>query len=431
MSFQDALKVALETQQIDEAEANMVEEAKAEDALTPPAVKLVDPLTEDDRWNGVADSMDEVANAIETALNEGNYNSSTAKMVELSVESLFIDFGVSKPMPTMESYTDVESYHRATMEGLRETAAKLREQVSQNLKSKLSAVAYVLKSDEKKLISAETRLKEVLDAFNKKKDSIPEEQKFEYGSLSTFMKTDKGIVGDIAGAVNHDFSVLQYLMKDYVHLCASTLDKIVSTVKGVQLNSNMEADKLLAKLNAIANPAIVLRNKVGSGHPLLGSNGITVTEKRGSKADHALGGLGMLYKTSIEVERKQQINTAAQLWLAGNGMIMYSLASVTGKKLDLEKAIHTTMSAVAALKSNEKPTEMLGEHAKAAIEAIASIQAGADVSTDRREALAHLGRSVESIWDNGVATYNVANKHALYIAGALTYLMESLVRRAK
>lgn len=445
MSFKDLLKASLESDMNEEMHDLVEEGFDAEGALMMehPSDGDIEQIDEELDALTLAESMEAVADTIQYVLAKNEQNSSTAAMISMSVDRLCSQQGLSSPMTSMESYTDLTTFHKESMEGLRETAAKIRERVSESVNNRLDNLLYRFKNEENKIVQAQGRLEKALSSYKAKKSSIPGELVVKFDSLGRFMVTDKGVVKDLYKAIEDDFRITEYLIHEYSKNHVASFSKLSGIVRNASLTSDKAIDDIVSKVRAIKHPAKQIPTKYTSGYPLLGRAGLSVETAKGNSKDHVLGEIAEFYSTEIRKDPKGSkenakeiakdfaivmvLGTAGSLHAQSNYDQKYSTIV---KGTDLDRIVGSMKKHLSKLKEARKAITELVDSQKKTIEALASMKPSENVSRDKVAKLAYLGRCSEMLLRNGYKAAEAGLGHALYVVGAITYILENTVRRA-
>ena len=445
MAFEDLLKASLESDMNEEMHELVEDGFDAEGALMMdhPAGDSEDQIEEELEALELAESMEMVADAIQNILHRNEQNVSTASMVQLSIERFYAHQGMRSPMASMEAYTDITQYHVDSMEGLRETAARIKNRVAESVKSRVDDLLYKFKSEENKIVQAQSRLEKALSSYNAKKSSLKGEMKIKFDSLGRFMTTDKGVVKDLYSAVEEDFRITEYLIHDYSKAHSEALSKVATAVRNASLHDDAAIDGVINKIRSIKHPAKQIPTKFTSGYPLLGRAGVNVTTAKGSQSDHELGQVAEFYTTEIKKDpgalkdnAKEMGKDFALVMLLGNAGAAYVKSkhdekySTTMKGGDLDRMIGSMRKHLSKLKESRKAVNDLIESHKKVVEALATMKPSENITKEKASKLAHVGRCSEMLLRNGHKAAEAGIQHALYVVGAITYILETMVRRA-
>ncbi len=446
MSFQDLLKASLESDMNEETHDIVEEGFDAEGALMMehPSDGDIDVIDEEMEALTLAESMEMVADTIGYILAKGEQNGSTAAMVQMSIDRLYAHQGISSPMASMEAYLDIKQYHVDSMEGLRETAAAIRKRVAESVKSRTDDLLYKFKSEENKIVQAQGRLEKALASYNAKKGSLKEDMVVKFDALGKFMTNDKGVVKDLYAALVQDFSITEYLIHTYSKAHASALTKMAGAVKNASLTDDKAIDAVIGKIRAIKHPAKQIPTKYTSGYPLLGTAGVSVSKTKGSQENHELGEVAEFYTTEIKKDSnksKQDFKEGAKdfaLIVFFGATASYHVQknyddkySTTMKGNDLDRLVGSMKKYLSNLKDARKSiTDLLDAH-KSLGESLTTMKPSEHISKEKAVKLAHVGRCGEMLLRNGHKAAEAGLDHALYVVGAITYILETMVRRAK
>lgn len=446
MSLQDLLKASLESDMNEEMHELVEDGFDAEGALMMehPAGDELDDIDEEMEVLDLIDSMEMIADTIQHVLTRNEQNASTAAMVQMSIERLYAHQGMKSPMASMEAYSDLRQYHVDSMEGLRETAAKLKARVAESVKNRIDSLAYKFKSEDNKIIQAQGRLEKALSNYNAKKDKLSGNMVIKFDSLGRFMTTDKGVVKDLYSAVEQDFQITEYLIHEYAKSHNTVFSKIASVVRNAELHDDKAIDAIISKLHSIKHPAKQIPTKFVSGYPLLGRAGVNVTTSKGSQENHELGELAQFYTTEIRKDPGALKDAAKEMGrdfalVMAMGSIGASYASdihdkkysATMKGGDLDRMVVSMKKHLGRLKDARKNIDQLADAQKTALEALTTMKPSANISKEKAAKLAHVGRCIEMLFRNGYRGAEAGLEHALYVVGAITYILEAMVRRAK
>lgn len=283
-----ALKASMEA--LTEGEPNLSEDMTGEllsDAMTEtfcdqePELQLVaEAVNSAAEGEVLANQMELLADTAEETLTRGEVTQSSAESLMVSIEMLLSPWDLNLTTFSMEKHGDnYETYTKVSMEGLRELATRLRQNLGNYFKSVRDNFAAWGKDMNGRMAQVERRSREAKKFLAEKKPMLKDTGAvLSLGNKDLRFRVHGDLSKDLAGDFDKTAKIVLFYLNEYPLKIKATYDQLTSALKATKLETDADVQKLFDKVKGIANPAREVDQAHLDGTPLLGDYGYSRKE---------------------------------------------------------------------------------------------------------------------------------------------------------
>jgi hypothetical protein len=288
------------------------------------------------------EAVDDIINDIETLVENGDANQTTALMIRERIQAVEEDTGMRAEIPSLEDHgDDMIAYHQISMEAVSGFWNRIKQVYVSDFQSFIDGWATLFTGYRRWGLKQQGRIHGLRQEWADKKPSLNEQRhKGSLAGQAVFMPftVDGRLSKHPVKDMTEDNKTARYLSTDYPKALAMYVEKVRSILNSAKFDSDESFKKsLIDKLAMLEHPSTILKSPIiGQGSVLLHNTGLEIKKGRSVKPVASEPGYKKLADLSVQTHVKEFIFSWSML-NAGILEDFYLTTDEVDKLLDLSE----------------------------------------------------------------------------------------------